>query len=29
MKRHGSAFKLKVDEAERLRKQFPSPPDAR
>ena len=27
--RHGSAFKLKVDEAERLRKQFPSPPDAR
>ncbi len=29
MKRHGSAFKLKADEAERLRNQFPLPPDAR
>ena len=27
--RRGSAFKLKADEAERLRNQFPSPPDAR
>jgi hypothetical protein len=27
--RHGSVFKLKADEAERLKKQFPSSPEAR